>query len=235
MIGGCWIWKAKSLRSGYPALNEDTWGHSYARQWIYQASGYTLQPNKTLYSSCENRLCCNPEHLSYENKSPLLAEFMESVSMNSAETKEGWGKCWLWIGACGKPFGSNLVGHGRLSKSRWGESLAHRWIYKTTYPSEDISSSTINHRCDVANCVNPKHLYKGDQIQNMSDMKQQGRGHSQVIKSKEHALAIRKRIVSGAKTKDLCQELNCSKVCIADLKKGRSWKEKECFPADWPF
>lgn len=231
--GECWIWTAKALRNGFPALNTEKWGTPYARQWIYHFNGEELKDDTTLYSTCGNKLCCNPAHLTYDDPVPLFTQFMEKVNQYGPIAKEGLTNCWIWNGACGKGFGGHEKGHGALNRKKWGEVLAHRWIYKFINPSKDISANTINHRCDVPYCVNPAHLVPGNQSENMSQMSEQTKGHNQRIKDKAQALAIRQRILDGARTKDLVVELGCSKVCIADLKMGRTWNLPECFPVGW--
>lgn len=233
--GDCWLWTKKALRNGFPALNTNTWGTPYARQWIYHFNGGELKPDTTLYSTCKNNLCCNPAHLTYDDPVPLFTQFMEKINQFGSLPvgKETLGACWVWTGACAKGFGGHTKGHGCLNREKWGEGLAHRWIYKFTHPTEDISANTINHRCDVPFCVNPAHLIAGSQSGNMSQMTEQTKAHNQRIRDKAHALEIRKRILDGVRTKDLVIELGCSKVCIADLKMGRTWNEPECFPPGW--
>lgn len=231
--GDCWLWTAKALRGGFPALSEEVWGTAYARQWIYHYNGGELKSDTTLYSTCGNKLCCNPDHLTYTDPVPLLTQFMDKVNTHGPVAKESLGKCWIWNGACGPGFGDYDKGHGYLRREKWGETLAHRWIYHKTYPNADISCNTINHRCDVPFCVNPAHLELGTQNSNVGDRSAQGRGHNQRFKP-EDILPIRKRIMEGARTKDLCEEFKCSKVCIADLKKGRSWNEDKYYPPGYP-
>ena len=75
--------------------------------------------------------------------------------------------CWIWTGAV-RPGGYGNVG--------WrGKTLsAHRASY---FAFNGIISKgfQVNHKCDVKCCVNPEHLYLGDQKQNMLDMDMRGR------------------------------------------------------------
>ena len=221
MVGDCWIWKAP----GRPQLGS-AWNHPFPRQWAYAYFGNTIIPNADSYATCGNMRCMNPQHFTYIDPIALITQFMEQVNINGKET-DGIGKCWQWLGCQDKPFGKHQTAHGRLAKSKWGETLAHRWIFKYTYPTIDISGYTINHhkKCiDNPSCVNPSHLYKGDQLANMNDARIQGHIHNQVF-TLETATECLKLIKEGTRTKDLCLKYKCSKPTIADLKFGRTWKD----------
>ena len=221
MIGDCWVWKSDVQR---PILNKKKWGHSIPRQWAYAYFGNTIIPNADSYATCGNMLCMNPEHFTYTDPKPLISYFMEQVDIAGTETATR-GRCWKWLGASGKGYGDHNTSHGRLAKSKWGEELAHRWIFKHTYPTIDISGYTINHHCEKnPGCVNPMHLYKGDQTANTKDTRDQNRIHNQVF-TLETATECLKLIKEGTRTKDLCLKYKCSKPTIADLKFGRTWKD----------
>jgi hypothetical protein len=222
IVGECWIWnKAHKER---PILNKDKWGCALPRQWAYAYFGNTVIPLKDSYATCGNMLCMNPEHFTYTDTIPLMTQFMEKVDMKGAPT-DNLGRCWSWLGCQGKRFGEHKTAHGRLNKVKWGESFAHRWIFKQTYPLIDITGYQLNHKCiDNPSCVNPAHLKKGDQQGNMNDARAQGHIHGQKF-TLETATECLKLIKEGARTKDLCIKYKCSKPTIADLKLGRTWKD----------
>lgn len=84
--------------------------------------------------------------------------------------KDSESGCWLWLGT--KP----AFGHGQFRHN--GKAIyAHRyaWELKHGSLSDDIC---ILHKCDVPACVNPDHLFTGTREDNLTDMRQKGRGSS---------------------------------------------------------
>src|ERR1041384_2334195 len=73
--------------------------------------------------------------------------------------------CWLWTGQ-GPRYG-NLRINGKTIK-------AHRCSYEL-FVGNIPDKMYVLHRCDIPKCVNPKHLFLGDQKDNMDDMRMKGR------------------------------------------------------------
>lgn len=239
--GECRIWQGACNPSGQPKINKEIWGCSYARQWAFSTTGQQIQQHTPLRNTCKNPLCVNPLHLTYQqDRSTLLAEFMTSVNTKGGfpEGKEYLGECHLWTK---KPAGD---GRGRFSKAKWGETIPARWIYKLSKNKPDLSSTiTVNHWCNNPLCVNPNHLYTGEESEtwnrsNIQQAIQEGRIHNQVVKPtqeqevKERVAEIRRRILAGARTKDLCAEFKCSKPTIADIKYNRSYPDSSYTPPE---
>lgn len=82
-----------------------------------------------------------------------LKAFMSKVSKTSS--------CWLWSGYT-MPKGHGFVG---VKRKYW---LAHRlsWVL---HGNQLPPGMCVLHKCDVANCVNPKHLYLGTRQDNVAD------------------------------------------------------------------
>lgn len=83
--------------------------------------------------------------------------------------------CWLWLG----PVFKNRGGYGCFSHETEVMKRAHRVSWKLYIG--DISEEThVLHSCDNVVCVNPDHLFLGDQALNMADKSFKGRqGHAQ--------------------------------------------------------
>jgi hypothetical protein len=74
--------------------------------------------------------------------------------------------CWLWVG-------TTTRGYGRI-RAFGSTQRAHRvsWlIHRGPIPS----GIGVCHRCDTPSCVNPDHLFLGDQRDNLRDMVRKGR------------------------------------------------------------
>lgn len=90
-----------------------------------------------------------------------------------------WGKvaqseeCWEWTASLFKN------GYGKF---RWDgkTTYAHRTAWILTYGPDLGSEDCILHRCDNKKCVNPNHLYMGDQPTNVLDMITKGRAGWQI-------------------------------------------------------
>lgn len=75
--------------------------------------------------------------------------------------------CWIWTGHC------NNKGYGRINISRRVQ-YAHRIAWELY--NEPIPEGTwVLHHCDTPCCVNPRHLFLGDNSINMRDSWKKGR------------------------------------------------------------
>lgn len=103
------------------------------------------------------------------------ALYMNHGRYSTSCTKEMrfWGQvdkgssCWLWTGV------QHFRGYGACAKT-YGDTRAHRvaWLL-TNGPTPD--GLGVLHKCDTPLCVNPAHLYLGDQKQNAADTIARGR------------------------------------------------------------
>ena len=75
--------------------------------------------------------------------------------------------CWLWQG------GTNLAGYGIICL--WGDTyFAHRASYMI-FVGPIPKGKMVLHKCDIPNCIKPKHLYAGTAADNMRDTQERGR------------------------------------------------------------
>lgn len=76
-------------------------------------------------------------------------------------------QCWQWLG------GTSDFGHGRMKIA--GTLVSpHRYIYEM-FVGSLADSDKVLHTCDNPSCVNPLHLYKGNNSDNMKDCAARGR------------------------------------------------------------
>jgi hypothetical protein len=86
--------------------------------------------------------------------------------------------CWLWSGRHDKN------GYGRISNIP--HQLTHRQSYAYVKGEFDLNKHLL-HTCDNPACVNPDHLYLGDQRQNNND--RDSRGRQKTKRGCEHKLS----------------------------------------------
>lgn len=89
------------------------------------------------------------------------ARFMSKVEM---VTESG---CWIWMGdGINNGYGAMAV-NNRMR-------LAHRLSY-STFVGPIQAGLYVCHRCDTPLCVNPHHMFLGDQRANIKDASMKGR------------------------------------------------------------
>ena len=98
----------------------------------------------------------------------LLGRFWAKVD------KLGDGGCWTWTAS------TDTCGYGSIGLSNQRLCVrAHRvsWVIEN---GEIPNGKYVLHRCDNPACVNPDHLFLGDQKDNMKDMIEKGRGYDRL-------------------------------------------------------
>lgn len=94
---------------------------------------------------------------------PLIERFLDHIS---PEPMTG---CWLWTGVCDED------GYGRMDNI-----LAHRFSIEHHTGIRIPKGKCGLHHCDTPPCVNPAHLYVGENIENVADRVRRGRSASGV-------------------------------------------------------
>lgn len=124
--------------------------------------------------------------------------------------------CWLWIGSL------NSKGYAVIQKPRMrGKYIqAHRLSYQI-HVGEIPEGAHICHKCDTPACVNPNHLFVGNDFLNQSDKCKKGRHHNQ--KKTQCKYGHELEASNLAKTKDGSRK--CLK-CKAISSRENYWRKK---------
>jgi hypothetical protein len=127
-------------------------------------------------------------------------------------------ECWVWT-AC-----TDRRGYGMLQNAPI--RAAHRLSYLLTYG--DPGSHHVLHRCDNPPCVNPAHLFLGDDADNHADMASKRRStwgeknHHAKLQAAD-VLAIRAQLRAGRRQREIAEEFGVSRATISDIGARRSW------------
>jgi len=126
-----------------------------------------------------------------------------------------FGECLEWQGA------TDRHGYGRVSRVTYGESLAHRAVYRHAIGPVPEGLGLL-HECDNPRCVNPKHLTPGTQLENMNDAKLKGvrLGETPKKVSDEVLVAILSRLAKGEKQREIAQAYGISEGYLSSIKHG---------------
>lgn len=139
--------------------------------------------------------------------------------------------CWLWTGKLDY-LGYGAVAHRKNGENRTKLLKAHRESFR--YSCIDPGTDDVLHTCDVRCCINPDHLYLGNQLDNMRDMVKRGRHVKVFTKGELHGMHkltadevrfIRDNYGVNFRQIDLAEMFNVSQTCISKIIRGQRWKD----------
>lgn len=135
------------------------------------------------------------------------------------------GPCWQWTG----PLANGRDSRGAFNVQNKNQ-LAHRvsfWIAYGRWPTP-----CCLHKCDNTLCVNPAHLFEGDQLANIADRHRKGRTsrasrcrgatNGQAKLTEERVREI--RAAMGTPNADFAAKFGVTAGLIAMVKNGRIWR-----------
>jgi hypothetical protein len=138
-------------------------------------------------------------------QAPLAERFWAKV-----QKTEG---CWNWTA------GGNGVGYG-IIWSGVKRECAHRVSWELAH-GPIPEGKWVLHRCDNPGCVNPEHLFLGDNTANVRDMHSKGRGWGGI--GPDTAYAILWCSASGMPRKKIMDEYGVSLHVVKDIVARRCW------------
>jgi len=144
---------------------------------------------------------------------------------SKVEIPEDQTECWIWTGS---------IGGGRYGGFNFNgvTTLAHRMSWMIYY-GKIPKGAYICHHCDNTKCVNPKHLFLGDQFANMADMVKKGRAKGGGVKGEQNfqaklttdsAYLIKRLIEEKVQGTQIAKFFGVHKATISDIKTGKNWK-----------
>lgn len=146
----------------------------------------------------------------------VLARFWAKVS------RAGENECWVWTASTTK------FGHGKMlvDGKLLGAHVISWMIHRGTV------TQSILHKCDNPPCVNPNHLFEGDQRDNVHDAMSKGRLKPGIGTSKPNSvltpnkvIVLRQRFAAGNVTcVTLANELGISDETVRAAITRRTWK-----------
>jgi len=118
--------------------------------------------------------------------------------------------CWIWTGSLGNK------GYGRIrvkNRTRRAHRISWMLAHKTKIPKNKM----ICHTCDNRACVNPAHLYLGDNTTNMRDKSSLT---PREVKQIRHLYKL-----GGYTYADLGWKFGVALPTIGDICRHSTWKE----------
>lgn len=134
----------------------------------------------------------------------LINDFWAQVSKTES--------CWLWTGRV------NNKGYGRFFVDG-KHTGAHRVALRFS-GVEVPENVNVLHRCDTPACVNPDHLFLGNQAANMADMMEKGRDRCRVV-TDDAVRQIRARLATGERQRSIASDFGISIPTVSAINTGR--------------
>lgn len=154
---------------------------------------------------------------------PANDRFWKKVDKNGPILRPDLGRCWEWTAS------RIWSGYGQFRDGSSKMTGAHRFAYEQTQGPLPEGAMVL-HRCDNPPCVNPTHLFLGDNSVNMLDASEKGRlnprrGAASPLArlTEEKVQMIRTLLASGARSKDVAEVFHVHPVTVSRIKSGETW------------
>jgi hypothetical protein len=211
----CWLW-CGPLRDGRHGSIKWKGRMLTAHKVAWEISGGALAPGQQVWHRCGHPDCVRPDHLEARTMPTAAERFWSKVQT------AGPSDCWLWVSPRKTPYG-----YGLLSMGRGKNIVAHRFSWELhNGPIPD--GRWVLHHCDNPPCVNPAHLFLGDNRANYLDSVAKGRDGSG---SRQPHARLNAAVVKSIRERyshptyaQLAAELGVSVRAIRNAVVGDSWK-----------
>jgi hypothetical protein len=155
-------------------------------------------------------------------KSPTSKEYHEQLQKRLLKHCKVENQCWIWKSL------TRFYGYGHTT-IRNRSIAAHRaaWI---AWKSDIPEGLFVLHKCDNPACINPEHLFLGNQLDNMHDMIKKnrenyakGENSATSLLNNEQIKEIR-RLKGVESSYKICERFGVAASTIRSIWSGRNWK-----------
>ncbi|PWJ22819.1 HNH endonuclease [Branchiibius hedensis] len=120
--------------------------------------------------------------------------------------------------------------YGIIQSKSFGNRGAHRVAMDMALGERVPDELHVCHRCDNPPCVNPEHLFLGDDLVNVADMIDKGRhahgerGGGSKLREDQVVEIINRYAAGGIGRPALAREYGVSPACIQKITEGKMWR-----------
>ena len=244
----CWNWNNSVNDSGYGKLTLNRKQYRVHRI-TYELVNGKIEDKLLVRHKCDNRKCCNPDHLELGNKLDNTLDFQkrkESINYSPnlelawttrrLETLEEKIQFYLKnikiVNACWLPtvLKPTIGKYYRISHQSKLYTL-HKLLLANKLKKEYTDIDIARHVCNNRSCINPEHLVEGTNSDNFIDSK----SYSKLVKlTEENVVEIRTSLLNttfskigdkGKFDKFWANKLNVSPGTISGIRLNKTWKD----------